>query len=499
MGTLVGLRYGLGRNYTGSLMELNNCGYTTGSCDEEKFQDLIMTSNNNSNDNNNNNSTEPKQPWNNPNDNNNNKLDNLSMALWISKHSRTFGAYEAHLETSSLLNSFALDMHDFSNCHLFTEKPSSSSTSASNSSNAKNLLGLTQLIGLSRLMNFIMYKSRQSNNASSSSSNSNDNNNSNNNNNNSNPLEDAHRQYHGSTFTDYIFARAQMEQKARRRSYYYPILQTLSHSSSLNTSLTCINELKHTGVVDTESFLENFLHKQRKRRHYNSESGLLLPETDNLSTLQNDSQEGGDPQCENNEENNPDYDENTVNLCDDVISSIDSKETETSTLSSEVNMNATESENDSTSESMAENSKSDENVSTSSPSSPSSLCTSVDNDMDNESKVNINKTDPQCAHETVNNTTTTTNPIPNDQSNVITASNIMKSNDAIDDQDGSCDQAEETTIINTSLSKENLKLHKSVSFADEVGKSLTEIFILYDDDDEENEHSHECSSATSEV
>ncbi|VDQ03173.1 unnamed protein product [Trichobilharzia regenti] len=451
MGTLVGLRYGLGRNYTGSLMELNNCGYTTGSCDEEKFQDLIMTSNNNSNDNNNNNSTEPKQPWNNPNDNNNNKLDNLSMALWISKHSRTFGAYEAHLETSSLLNSFALDMHDFSNCHLFTEKPSSSSTSASNSSNAKNLLGLTQLIGLSRLMNFII---------------------------------------------------AQMEQKARRRSYYYPILQTLSHSSSLNTSLTCINELKHTGVVDTESFLENFLHKQRKRRHYNSESGLLLPETDNLSTLQNDSQEdnlstlqndsqeGGDPQCENNEENNPDYDENTVNLCDDVISSIDSKETETSTLSSEVNMNATESENDSTSESMAENCKSDENVSTSSPSSPSSLCTSVDNDMDNESKVNINKTDPQCAHETVNNTTTTTNPIPNDQLNVITASNIMKSNDAIDDQDGSCDQAEETTIINTSLSKENLKLHKSVSFADEVGKSLTEIFILYDDDDEENEHSH---------
>ncbi|CAH8850616.1 unnamed protein product [Trichobilharzia szidati] len=280
-----------------------------------------------------------------------------------------------------------------------------------------------------------------------------------------------------------------MEQKARRRSYYYPILQTLSHSSSLNTSLTCINELQHTGV-DTESFLVNFLHKQRKRRHYNSESGLLLPETDNLSTpLQADSREG-DAQCENNDGNNPEHDTN-VNLCDDSVLSVDSKETETSTLPSEVHMNVTESENDASSESAIENSKSDENFASSS--SPSLSSSPVDNDMENASKVNISKTDAQYAHETVNNNTTTTvNTIPpNDQSNVITASNIMKSNDAIDDQDASCDQTQKTTASKISLSKENLKLHKSVSFADEVGKSLTEIFILYDEDDEENDHSHE--------
>ncbi|CAH8520587.1 unnamed protein product [Heterobilharzia americana] len=400
MGTLVGQRYGLGRNYTGSLVELNNCGYSTNTC-EDQFDDMKSST---------------EQSW-------SSEPSDLSVPFWMSTSGRTFDAYEAHLETSSLLNTFALDVRDFSGSSLVSEK--------SDVQNTKHLLGVTQLIGLSRLMKFIMHKSRQWNTNDNMSENP-----------------------HSSSFTDYIFAQAQLKQKARRRGHY-PILQTFSHSSSLNASLTCIAEPKYTGSNGqcTQNLLETFTYTRCKRRHYNSESGLFLPEA-NFTVTQHQNEKKSE--CESDSR-----------LSKDILSSGYPEEANCSMLPTDINTNDTNSE-----------------VAVSQNECQENYLLSGEREID-ALTVNAIENFAQCLPETVSEGSTCSDQLQEMNS----LPNLTKSNDSTvnqitlhDEHQVFTNNLSDKSIVATSQSKLDLKLIKSVSFADEIGKSLTETFIVYDED-----------------
>ncbi|CAH8565761.1 unnamed protein product [Schistosoma rodhaini] len=388
MGTLVGLRYNLGSKCTGSLGELNNCGYSSNTS-----EDLI------------------EQSW-------DTELNNSSFPSWMSKSNQTMGLDERSLKTS-FMSSLILDMQDFSKTDIFTE--------TSNSHNSANLLSLTQLLGLSCLMNFIMCKSRQTST-------------------NAELVGNVH------SFTDYIFAQSQLERKARRRSHY-PILKTFSYSNSLNASLTSLVEADH--VHSKWDKLGTYFSKRRRRRHYNSESGLFSPENNLSSLLLQD--------VENTENKNDDEEDkqnlNTIN---------------TASIHLEEAQNISSTSLDLKTNNFGGMETSDEKT--------CSRCPSEDNCLSQDT--NENDTQFSLSAEYQNLTCI------NELQNEIPLENITNSTESDDghsllhvDSFKPVNNIVNKPITRSLTSKSNVKINKSVSFADEVGKSLTEIFTLCDDNE----------------
>ncbi|KAK4471554.1 hypothetical protein MN116_004971 [Schistosoma mekongi] len=343
----------------------------------------------------------------------------------MSKSNQTLDLDKKSLN-SSFMNSLALEMQDLPKTDIFTE--------TSNNHNPTNLLSLTQLLGLSRLMNFIMYKSRQTNT-------------------NTELVENVHQ----FSFTDYVFAQSQLERKARRRRHY-PTLQTFSHSNSLDASLTSITEHTFTDsdVHSNLNTFETYFTRQCRRRHCNSESGLFLPEA-NLSSISSQ-----DNEIKNIEYNNDDKQCSSNN----ITTSIHSEETQNNP-SAISNLNANNTENVNTTY------ESETNY-------PSSV------NRQNESLITtIIETDDQSSLSPENQITTFTDELHN-ETLLTKITNAVE----IDNEQSSSNDNLPVSVNNTlnkplicSLTTNNSgKLQKSVSFADEVGKSLTEIFILCDDD-----------------
>ncbi|XP_018645403.1 protein phosphatase 1 binding protein, putative [Schistosoma mansoni] len=398
MGTLVGLRYNLGSKCTGSLGELNNCGYSSNTS-----EDYIQ------------------QSW-------DTELNNLSFPSWMSKSNQTMGLDERSLKTS-FMSSLILDMQDFSKTDIFTE--------TSNSHNSANLLSLTQLLGLSCLMNFIMCKSRQTNT-------------------NAELVGNVH------SFTDYIFAQSQLERKARRRSHY-PILKTFSYSNSLNASLTSLVEADH--VHSKWDKLGTYFTKRRRRRHYNSESGLSSPE-DNLSSLLLQDVE--------NTENKNDDEEDKQSLSTNITTSIHLEEAQ-NISSTSLDMKTNNFGGTETSDEMAcSRCQSEDN------------CLSLINRQNELLTVNTNENDAQFSLSAEYQNPTCINKLEIE----IPLENITNSTESDDghsllhvDSFKPVNNIVNKPITRSLTSKSNIKINKSVSFADEVGKSLTEIFTLCDDNE----------------
>ncbi|CAH8542273.1 unnamed protein product [Schistosoma intercalatum] len=393
MGTLVGQWYNLGSNCTGSLGDLNNCGYSSNTSEEFIQQNWDTESN------------------------------NISFPSWMSKSNhQTMDLDERSLKTS-FMNSLILDMQDFSKTDIFTE--------TSNSHNSANLLSLTQLLGLSRLMNFIMYKSRQTNTDAELVGN-----------------------VHQRSFTDYIFAQSQLERKARRRSHY-PILKTFSHSNSLNASLTSIVEADHF-VHSKWDTIETYFSKRCRRRHCNSESGLFSLE-DNLSSLFLHDIEYTKSKNDNEEDKQ--------NLSTNITTSIHLEEAQNiSSTSLDLKTN-----NFGEMETNNENACShyqfeDDN------------CLSLINKQNELLLINTNENDNQFSLSAENLNLNCINELQNELSLINITNSIESNNEPVNN-------IVNKPITRSSTSKNNMKLNKSVSFADEVGKSLTEIFTLCDDDE----------------
>ncbi|CAH8554937.1 unnamed protein product [Schistosoma bovis] len=395
MGTLVGQWYNLGSNCTGSLGDLNNCGYSSNTSEEFIQQNWDTESN------------------------------NISFPSWMSKSNhQTMDLDERSLKTS-FMNSLILDMQDFSKTDIFTE--------TSNSHNSANLLSLTQLLGLSRLMNFIMYKSRQTNTDAELVGN-----------------------VHQRSFTDYIFAQSQLERKARRRSHY-PILKTFSHSNSLNASLTSIVEADHF-VHSKWDTIETYFSKRCRRRHCNSESGLFSLE-DNLSSLFLHDIEYT--------KNKNDNEEDKQNLSTNIKTSIHLEEEEAQNISS--------TSLDLKTNNFGEMETNNENA-CSHYQSEDDNCLSLINKQNESLLVNTNENDNQFSLSAENLNPNCINELQNELSLLNITNSIESNNEPVNN-------IVNKPITRSSTSKNNMKLNKSVSFADEVGKSLTEIFTLCDDDE----------------
>nr|CAX73553.1 hypothetical protein [Schistosoma japonicum] len=395
MGTLVGQRCNLENNYTGSLGELNNCGYSLNSCEKLTEQNWDSESN------------------------------NLSFSYWMSKSNQTLDLDNKSLN-SSFMNSLALEMQDLSKTDIFTE--------TSNNHHATNLTSLTQLLGLSRLMNFIMYKSRKTDT-------------------NNELTENVHQ----CSFTDYVFAQSQLERKARRRRHY-PTFQTFSHSDSLDTSLASITEYTFTDfdVHSNLNTFETYFTGRCRRRHCNSESGLFLPEA-NLSSISLQDNEITNIEC-----NNDDKQCSSNN----ITTSSHSEETQNN-LSTNLDLNTNNTENVNTGCESEEDYPSPVNRQ-----NESLITTTIEND-------------DQFSLSTENQITTFTDE-PHNETLIMKITNPVET-----DNEHSSLNDNLTVSVNHTLKKpltgslttnNSGKLPKSVSFADEVGKSLTEIFILCDDD-----------------
>ncbi|VDP45906.1 unnamed protein product [Schistosoma curassoni] len=394
MGTLVGQWYNLGSNCTGSLGDLNNCGYSSNTSEEFIQQNWDTESN------------------------------NISFPSWMPKSNhQTMDLDERSLKTS-FMNSLILDMQDFSKTDIFTE--------TSNSHNSANLLSLTQLLGLSRLMNFIMYKSRQTNTDAELVGN-----------------------VHQRSFTDYIFAQSQLERKARRRSHY-PILKTFSHSNSLNASLTSIVEADHF-VHSKWDTIETYFSKRCRRRHCNSESGLFSLE-DNLSSLFLHDIEYT--------KNKNDNEEDKQNLSTNITTSIHLEEEAQNISSTSLDLKTNN---------FGEMETNNENA-CSHYQSEDDNCLSLINKQNELLLVNTNENDNQFSLSAENLNLNCINELQNELSLINITNSIESNNEPVNN-------IVNKPITRSSTSKNNMKLNKSVSFADEVGKSLTEIFTLCDDDE----------------